>query len=109
MLAFATLLVSVGGWWVADIYVRRTGVLDPGEVVIDEVAGQWLTLLAVPPDPILYAAGFVLFRIFDIFKPWPVGWADRELGGGLGVMVDDLLAGLYAALCLTGALQWLSA
>ena len=108
VLAIATLLVSVFGWWVADLYVRRTGVTDPGEVVIDEVAGQWLTLLAVPPDPILYLVGFILFRVFDIFKPWPVGWADREIGGGLGVMVDDLLAGLYAALCLTGALQWLA-
>jgi len=72
-------------------------------VVIDEVAGQWLTLLVAPPDLLLYLAGFLLFRLFDIRKPWPVSWADQSLPGGLGVMVDDLLAGLYAALFLYGA------
>ena len=115
LLAVATLVVTVVGWIVSDAYVRRTGVNDPSEVVIDEVAGQWLTLLAVPPDPVFYVAGFALFRLFDIRKPWPVGWADRELGGGLGVMVDDLLAGVYATLVLNsilllpipGLVQWL--
>jgi phosphatidylglycerophosphatase A len=84
------------GWWASEIYVRRTGAEDPGEVVIDEVAGQWLVLLAAPLDPLSYLAGFVLFRVFDITKPWPVRWADRSIGGGLGIMVDDILAGLYA-------------
>ena len=105
-LAAATVIVSLVGWWAADIYVRHTGIADPSEVVIDEVAGQWLTLLVVPPDPLLYVAGFALFRLFDIRKPWPVGWADRTIPGGLGVMVDDLFAGLYAALFLYGA-TWL--
>ncbi len=105
-LAFATFVVFVVGWWVSDVYVTHTGVTDPSEVVIDEVAGQWLTLLVVPPDPVLYLAGFLLFRLFDIRKPWPVSWADNSLEGGLGVMVDDILAGLYAALFLYGA-TWL--
>ena len=95
-LAAATVAVLLVGWWAAATYVRRTAIDDPREVVIDEVAGQWLTLLAVPPDPLLYLAGFAAFRLFDIWKPWPVGWADRTIGGGLGVMLDDVLAGLYA-------------
>ena len=96
VLAAATAAVLLVGWWAAAVYVRRTGVEDPREVVIDEVAGQWLTLLFVRPDPLLYLAGFAAFRLFDIWKPWPVGWADRTIGGGLGVMLDDVLAGLYA-------------
>jgi phosphatidylglycerophosphatase A len=83
------------GWWASSVYVRRTGAEDPGEVVIDEVAGQWLVLLAAPLDPLSYLVAFVLFRLFDIWKPWPVRWADRRVGGGLGIMLDDILAGLY--------------
>ena len=103
-LAAAMIAMFLIGWWAAAIYVRRTGRQDPGEVVVDEVAGQWLALVMVPPDPLLYLAGFALFRLFDIKKPWPVGWADREIGGGLGVMVDDIFAGLYAAMILGVAL-----
>lgn len=95
LLAAAAVCFAVG-WWASAVYVRRTGAEDPGEVVIDEVAGQWLTLAAAPLDPLSYLAGFALFRLFDIWKPWPVRVADRRLGGGLGIMVDDVLAGLYA-------------
>lgn len=73
---------------------------DPGEIVIDEVAGQWLALLSAPLTPLAYALVFLLFRIFDICKPWPVRWADRQVPGGLGIMLDDLLAAVYAALAL---------
>lgn len=69
---------------------------DPGWVVIDEVAGQWLTLVIVPPDLILYAFGFFAFRFFDIFKPWPVRTLERSIKGGLGVMIDDIAAAVYA-------------
>jgi phosphatidylglycerophosphatase A len=93
----APLLVFVIGCWAADRAARQLGIDDPGLVVIDEVAGVWLVLLlATPPDPLLYAAGFLLFRLFDITKPWPVSWADRQIGGGLGIMLDDILAALYA-------------
>lgn len=101
-LAAATLIVSVVGIWASAVYVRRTGLQDPSVIVVDEVAGQWLTLLAVPVDPLAYGLGFVLFRIFDVLKPWPVSWADRRVKGGLGVVLDDLLAGLLA-----GAIAWL--
>jgi phosphatidylglycerophosphatase A len=100
-LAAAAGVVFFVGIWAADAYTAETGVADPGPVVIDEVAGLWLTLaLAASLDPAHYVAGFVFFRLADILKPWPVGWADREIKGGLGVMVDDILAGLYAALLL---------
>lgn len=96
----ATLLAAAAacflvGWWVSAIYVRRTGIEDPREVVIDEVSGQWLVLIAAPLDPLSYLIGFALFRLFDIWKPWPVRWADRRVGGGLGIMLDDILAALY--------------
>jgi len=106
-LLLGVVLVTLIGVWVADRFTQRAGVADPGIVVIDEVAGQWFALAALPLDPFWYAAGFVAFRFFDIVKPWPVSWADRSLRGGLGVMVDDLLAGLYAVLVLLIAL-WLT-
>ena len=102
LLAAATVVVSLLGWWAAARYIRAHGSEDPGDIVIDEVAGQWLTLLPAGGDIGLMAAGFVLFRIADILKPWPAGWADREIKGGLGAMVDDLLAALWSALAVLG-------
>lgn len=98
--ATAALVAFLAGIWASAVYVRETGTEDPGAVVIDEVAGQWLVLAAVPFDPLLYGAGFVLFRLFDIAKPWPVSWADRHVKGGLGVMLDDMLAGVYGGVAL---------
>ena len=73
--------------------------------MIDEVAAQWVVLLPAPLDPLPYAAAFLLFRIFDIWKPWPVGWADRRVHGGFGIMLDDLLAAVYAVLVFLFALM----
>ena len=97
----AAILVAAAGGWACELYVRETGKSDPSECVIDEVAGQWLAC-AFAPLSILhglpaYALAFVLFRIFDIAKPWPLSAAER-LPGGAGVMADDLLAGLIAGL-----------
>lgn len=69
---------------------------DPGLVVIDEIVGQLLALSLAPSHPAAVVAGFVLFRLFDILKPFPVGWIDTHLHGGLGIMLDDVVAGLYA-------------
>lgn len=104
LLAGAVLIFAVGVW-AAEIYSRRFGVKDAGPIVIDEVAGQWLTLAPFAPDPLTWVTGFLLFRVFDIVKPWPASWADREVSGGLGVMLDDVFAGIYAAAALY-ALQW---
>jgi phosphatidylglycerophosphatase A len=103
-LALATAILFAIGWWAAAAVTRANSIRDPGEIVVDEVAGQWLVLLFVPPDFLGYVAAFVLFRIFDIWKPWPVGWADREFHGGFGIMLDDALAAVYAALILSGLL-----
>ena len=100
LLAVATVGVSALGVWAADSVSRRTGVKDAGFIVIDEVAGMWLTLLAAPFTPLGWMAAFVLFRISDILKPFPAGWADRNVGGGLGVMLDDLFAALWSALAV---------
>ena len=83
--------------------ITNTSVQDPGFIVWDEFVGMWITLLWLPNDWLWYLAAFVLFRIFDIVKPWPVSWADKNIHGGLGVMLDDALAGVYALLLLRAA------
>jgi phosphatidylglycerophosphatase A len=100
-LALAAAVVFVVGWWAAATVAASSGIEDPGAVVIDEVAAQWLVLVAAPLDPIAWGLGFLLFRIFDIWKPWPVRWADRHIHGGLGIMLDDVLAAGYAVLVLS--------
>jgi phosphatidylglycerophosphatase A len=98
LIGAAALLFAVG-WWAASIVARTLG-KDPRAVVVDEAVGQWLTLAAAPLDPWFYVAAFVLFRVFDIWKPWPVGWADRQITGGFGTMIDDILAAIYAIMVL---------
>lgn len=88
------------GWAAANQVAAASDDPDPQIIVIDEVAGQWLTLAVAPPDLLAYGVGFALFRAADILKPWPASWADRRVGGGLGVMLDDMLAALYAAALL---------
>lgn len=99
------LFAFVVGVWACDWTIRRLGVEDPGLVVWDEFVGIWITLAALPDHWVYVVAGFALFRLFDIAKPWPVGWADRRIKGGLGTMVDDCLAGLYA-LAAVQLLAW---
>ncbi len=72
------------------------GVHDPPGIVWDEFVGYWITMLAAPAGVFWVVLGFVLFRLFDILKPWPIRWIDRKLEGGLGIMLDDVLAGLLA-------------
>jgi phosphatidylglycerophosphatase A len=96
----ATAAVSGLGVVAAGRAETLFGSKDPGRIVIDEIAGMLVTLIGVPPTWPLLAAGFLLFRVFDILKPFPCRWAERRLPGGLGVMTDDLLAGAYACLVL---------
>ena len=81
---------------------------DPGGIVWDEWVGLLVTLWLVPPGWPWLVAGLVLFRLFDILKPWPVGWVDRRVGGGLGIMLDDLVAGLWAFLVIQAAARLLA-
>lgn len=104
-------LLLIIGTWVSNIYMDALGKHDPSEIVIDEVLGQFITLVAgfwlfchsecsMQHMAILTLACFSLFRIFDIVKPWPIGWFDKRLKGGFGVMFDDVVAALFAIICL---------
>ncbi|MFU8819778.1 MAG: phosphatidylglycerophosphatase A [Desulfurivibrio sp.] len=72
---------------------------DPGMVVIDEIIGMLIALIAVPATPLAWLAAFLFFRFFDILKPWPIRLIDQRCHGGLGIVLDDILAGLYALAC----------
>ncbi|WP_395684270.1 phosphatidylglycerophosphatase A [Dokdonella sp.] len=103
VIAFAFAL----GVWVSNVAIARLRIDDPGVVVWDEFVGQWIALLPLVLAPRAWPwtlAGFALFRLFDIWKPWPVSWADRRIKGGFGVMLDDVVAGLYAAIVLACAM-----
>ena len=103
-LLVATLLVTAVGLWACGATETRFGVKDPGPVVIDEVAGQMVSLLFLAPTLPTLLTAFALFRLFDIWKPFPVRQAER-LPGASGIMTDDLLAGVYSNL-LIQALHW---
>ena len=103
VLVAAILAVAILGIFAAERYGQRTGKKDASEVIIDEVVGQWIPLVIIPLEIDWYIAAFLLFRFFDISKIGPVGHAEK-FTGGVGVMADDLVAGIMAALVL-----WLSA
>ena len=98
--ALVTVAICAVGTFAADRFVRATGREDDQRIVVDEVAGYFVTLLLVPRSPLHLALAFVLFRLFDIWKPPPVRFIDDSVRGGLGVMADDVAAGLYGALVL---------
>lgn len=91
--------VTLSGVWAAGVAARHFGREDPGQVIIDEVAGQLLTLFATGAGVRSALAGFLIFRILDIFKPWPARDFER-MSGGLGIMADDLMAGVYGNLLI---------
>ena len=86
---------------------NRLGVHDHPGIVWDEIVGYLVTMTAAPTGWEWVAAGFVLFRVFDIAKPWPIRWLDKHVHGGLGIMLDDLLAGVFAAAVLQGIAWYL--
>jgi phosphatidylglycerophosphatase A len=87
---------------------KDLGVHDHGGIVWDEFVGYWITMFMVPLSWYGVLAGFILFRLFDILKPFPIGWLDSKVKGGLGIMLDDVLAGVYAAICLQIIIQLIS-
>jgi phosphatidylglycerophosphatase A len=99
-LATAAILAFAAGCWAATAVARASKRKDPGFIVIDEVAAQWLVLVAAPLDWRAYLAAFLLFRVFDITKPWPARAIERCVADGLGIMLDDVAAALYAILLL---------
>lgn len=105
LLIVAALAYSLGHW-ASTVWINGTEDKDPSPIVIDEVAGLWLTLTLAPLTPLGVALAFGLFRFFDIVKPWPVRWADKNIGGATGIMLDDILAGIWAALVLLAAREF---
>lgn len=101
-LFIAMVLVTLIGWWAAERFEKMVGDHDNSTIVIDEVAGLWIALLPAGTSSFYIFLGFLLFRFFDILKPWPISWCDKKIPGGLGVMVDDLVAGLFAAIVIIG-------
>nr|WP_167377139.1 phosphatidylglycerophosphatase A [Pantoea wallisii] len=101
-----TLVVLIGisvGVYLCHRTARDMGVHDHGSIVWDEFIGIWITLMAIPAMSWQWVlAGFVIFRIFDMWKPWPIRWFDRNVHGGMGIMVDDIIAGVISAVILYG-------
>ncbi|MCB1672947.1 MAG: phosphatidylglycerophosphatase A [Gammaproteobacteria bacterium] len=94
------LVTFILGIWLCGRTSRDMGVHDHGGIVWDEFVGYWATMFMAPAGWQWVAGGFVLFRLLDILKPWPIKWADQQVGGGLGIMLDDLIAGIMGALCI---------
>ncbi|MBO1518437.1 phosphatidylglycerophosphatase A family protein [Oceanisphaera pacifica] len=88
------------GMWICDVATKAIGQPDHGAIVWDEIIGFGITMFAAPAGVVWIVVGFVLFRIFDILKPWPIRWFDRRIHGGFGIMLDDVIAGLFALACL---------
>lgn len=91
---------TVAGVWLCGESARLLGVHDHGGIVWDEFVGFWLAMLMAPAGWVWIVVGFALFRLFDIWKPWPIRVIDRQVEGGLGIMLDDILAGVYALVVL---------
>ena len=101
------LVTSVMGIYICGQTARDLGVHDHGSIVWDEFVGFWITMFAAPVGWVWVVAGFVLFRFFDIIKPWPISWIDKKITGGFGIMLDDVIAGVMAAAVLQGIAYWL--
>ena len=93
-------LLFVLGVWCCDVCAKNLGVHDHPGIVWDEVVGYLITMIAVPKTFLWVVVGFIVFRFFDILKPWPIGWVDKHVGGGLGIMLDDVLAAVFSLIVI---------
>ena len=102
LMAYLALLVvmTVAGVWICDVTTKALGVHDHPGIVWDEIVGYLITMILAPEGWFWLVVGFILFRIFDIAKPWPIRFIDRSVKGGFGIMLDDVLAGVMALACL---------
>lgn len=98
-LSWLLVTFALGVLW-CDRSSKALGVHDHGGIVWDEFVGFWITMFMAPAGWLWIVIGFVLFRFFDILKPWPINWLDKKVHGGFGIMIDDVLAGIYALLVL---------
>lgn len=98
---YAALLAGlVAGVFICGYTAGIMGIDDPKGVVWDEIIGYLITMLGLPLSWIWVLGGFLLFRLFDIWKPWPIGWVDRRIKGGVGIMLDDVVAAIFACILL---------
>lgn len=102
-----TVLSAIAGIYICGKAAKDMGVHDHGAIVWDEVVGLLITMAAAPTGLIWLALGFGLFRFFDIVKPWPIRWLDAKIHGGFGIMIDDVLAGVFAFISLQLLFIWL--
>jgi phosphatidylglycerophosphatase A len=98
-LSWLVITFALGVYW-CDRSSKALGVHDHGGIVWDEFVGYWITMFMAPKGILWMLVGFVLFRLFDIVKPWPIRWLDRHVEGGFGIMLDDVLAGVFACVVL---------
>ena len=101
-----TLIVTVAGVWICGLAAEKLEEHDFGGIVWDEIAGYLITMWLAPFTWQAMVSGFILFRIFDILKPWPIKWVDQQVHGGLGIMLDDVLAAVFAGGVLLLAVDW---
>jgi len=104
--AILTIVLFIIGVGLCGYAAKKLGVHDHPGIVWDEVVGYLITMFMAPAGVTWIIAGFLLFRLFDIWKPWPINYLDRKVSGGFGIMIDDVLAGIYAA-CLLQLLVFL--
>jgi phosphatidylglycerophosphatase A len=103
---WAATAAFAAGIWACSRAAALTGEHDHPGIVIDEIVGYYVALAVIPMELNWLVVSFFLFRLLDILKPWPIGWLDRTVGGGLGVMLDDLIAGLFTAGVMLAAMRW---
>ncbi len=106
-LAIATIIITVIGLWAADKFDNAMNGHDSKMIVIDEVAGMWIALIPAALNPVLILIAFIAFRFFDILKPYPISYIDKKVKGASGVMGDDILAGIFASICVIGVEIWM--
>ncbi len=99
-------ILFIVGLWCCGKSAKLLGAHDHPAIVWDEIVGMLVTLFMIPMTPLYLLLAFLLFRFFDIVKPWPIGWVDRRVDHGMGIMLDDVLAGVMAWLVLQGLIRW---
>ena len=101
-----TTCLFIAGIWICTYSAEKLGVHDHPSIVIDEIVGYLITMIAAPEGWPVIVAGFVLFRLLDAIKPWPISWFDRRISGGLGIMLDDVIAGVIAMAVIQGLIYY---
>jgi len=102
-----TTCLFIAGIWICTYTAEKLGVHDHPSIVIDEIVGYLITMIAAPEGWLVMLVGFVLFRLFDALKPWPISCFDRNINGGLGIMLDDVVAGIAALVIIQGLLYFM--